>query len=86
MFRRMDDDGNKNLNIEEFSRGLREMGLEITDEEIREMFNKFDTDGSGSVNMDEFLVHVRVKPLPKSKKYWTKMLLFSLHYQRPGKK
>lgn len=60
----MDDDGNKNLNIEEFSLGLREMGLEITDDEIRELFNKFDTDGSGSVNMDEFLVHIRVKTIP----------------------
>lgn len=60
LFRRMDDDGNKNLNKEEFTHGLREMGLEVTDEEIGEMFNKFDTDNSGSVNLDEFLVHIRV--------------------------
>ncbi|XP_066138417.1 calcyphosin-like protein [Euwallacea fornicatus] len=67
MFRRMDDDGNKKLNLEEFTHGLREMGLEITDEEIRELFTKFDTDGGGSINMDEFLVHIR-PPLSDSRK------------------
>nr|QNL34489.1 calcyphosin-like protein [Galeruca daurica] len=59
LFRIMDDDGNKNLNQEEFVKGLKEVGLDITDEEAKEMFEKFDTDGSGSVNVDEFLVHIR---------------------------
>lgn len=59
----MDEDGNKNLNLEEFTLGLREIGLEISDDEIKEMFNKFDTDLSGSVNMDEFLVHIRVRKI-----------------------
>lgn len=60
LFRRMDEDGNKKLNLEEFVLGLREIGLEITDDEAKSMFEKFDTDGSGSVNMEEFLVHIRV--------------------------
>lgn len=60
MFRRMDDDGNKQLNQDEFIRGLRETGLEMTDEEAVNLFQKFDDDNSGSVNMTEFLVHVRV--------------------------
>lgn len=72
----MDDDGNKNLNFEEFSLGLREMGLEITDDEIRELFNKFDTDGSGSVNMDEFLVHIRVELLSLNKTKLTIIINF----------
>jgi len=67
LFRRMDEDGNKNLNLEEFTLGLREIGFEATDEEINEMFKKFDTDGSGSVNLDEFLVHIR-PPLSESRK------------------
>ncbi|KAG5890577.1 hypothetical protein JTB14_012705 [Gonioctena quinquepunctata] len=59
IFRRMDEDGSKSLNLEEFLLGLREMGLEITDDEAKEMFEKFDTDGSGSINLDEFLIHIR---------------------------
>lgn len=66
LFRQMDDDGNKNLNKEEFSHGLREIGLEISNEEIEEIFQKFDTDGSGSVNLEEFLVHIR-PPLSESR-------------------
>jgi Ca2+-binding EF-hand superfamily protein len=40
---------------------MKEAGMELTDEEIRELFTRFDTDQSGSVNMDEFLVAIRVR-------------------------
>lgn len=56
----MDDDGSKALNQAEFTEGMKEAGIELTDEEIQELFTRFDTDGSGSVNMDEFLVAIRV--------------------------
>ncbi|RZC40886.1 calcyphosin-like protein [Asbolus verrucosus] len=67
MFRRMDDDGNKQLNQDEFVRGLRETGLELTDDEANGLFQKFDDDNSGSINMTEFLVHVR-PPMSESRK------------------
>lgn len=61
LFRRMDEDGNKQLNYEEFVTGLREAGLEVTDEELRELFQEFDTDNSGGINLEEFFVAIRVK-------------------------
>lgn len=39
-FRRMDDDESKALTLEEFIKGLRETGLECTDEEAAEIFNE----------------------------------------------
>ncbi|KAL2747307.1 calcyphosin-like protein [Vespula maculifrons] len=59
IFRRMDDDGNKQLNLEEFTKGLKESGLDISDDEINEIFQKFDTDGNGNLSVDEFIVAVR---------------------------
>lgn len=60
LFRRMDEDGNRKLNLEGFISGLRGIGLEITDHEAKDMFEIFDTDGTGSLNMEEFLEQLRV--------------------------
>lgn len=38
-FRAMDDDGSKALNEEEFITGIRDIGLDVTDDEIKQMFN-----------------------------------------------
>ena len=46
IFRRMDSDGNKNLDYEEFVKGVKDIGLELTDDQHKELFLKFDRDGS----------------------------------------
>lgn len=59
-FRRIDDNGDKNLSFEEFAKGLRDTGLDVDDSEAKEIFEQFDSDGSGEINMTEFLVGIRV--------------------------
>ena len=56
----MDDDGSRSLNLEEFSKGILENGLELNDDDLKNLFKKFDIDSSGNVNIDEFLIAVRV--------------------------
>ncbi|XP_032577912.1 calcyphosin-like protein isoform X3 [Drosophila sechellia] len=65
-FRAMDDDGSKALNEEEFITGIRDTGLDVSGEEIKQMFATFDEDGSGSINMTEFLLKLR-PPMPQSR-------------------
>ncbi|EDV49306.2 calcyphosin-like protein isoform X2 [Drosophila erecta] len=65
-FRAMDDDGSKALNEAEFITGIRDTGLDVSEEEIMQMFAKFDEDGSGSINMTEFLLKLR-PPMPQSR-------------------
>ncbi|XP_070143289.1 calcyphosin-like protein [Drosophila kikkawai] len=65
-FRVMDDDGSKSLNAEEFKKGVSDIGLELSDSEIQQMFSSFDTDGSGTINMTEFLVQLR-PPMNKTR-------------------
>lgn len=60
-FRRIDDNGDKSLNLEEFTKGMNDTGLDVGDEEAQEIFNQFDSDGSGTINMTEFLIGIRVR-------------------------
>ncbi|XP_042898062.1 calcyphosin-like protein [Parasteatoda tepidariorum] len=61
VFRRMDDNNSGDLNTEEFVKGIRDTGLQITDEDAEKLFQQFDKDGSGTVHYEEFLRAVRPK-------------------------
>ncbi|CAK1552874.1 unnamed protein product [Leptosia nina] len=67
VFRRMDDDGSKQLNKEEFINGIKEAGLELSNSDAEELFVRFDTDKSGSISLDEFLVKIR-PPMSESRR------------------
>lgn len=66
-FRIFDDDGSKNLSFEEFTKGMHDYGITLSQNDIRELFNLFDKDGSGTLTFDEFIRHVR-PPMSASRK------------------
>ncbi|KAF1783057.1 EF-Hand 1, calcium-binding site [Phytophthora cactorum] len=58
-FRIIDDDGNRSLSLDEFSKAIREHALELSEKEVEELFHFIDTNNSGGVDFDEFLLAVR---------------------------
>ncbi|XP_076064340.1 crustacean calcium-binding protein 23-like [Oratosquilla oratoria] len=61
VFRRMDDDGSHSLCMEEFTKGIRETGLGMDEDDTEKLFKAFDKDGEGSIDFNEFLVSIRPK-------------------------
>ncbi|KAH8250307.1 hypothetical protein KR026_010643 [Drosophila bipectinata] len=82
-FRVMDDDGSKTLSSEEFKKGVKDMGLELSDSEIQDMFTRFDTDGSGNINMTEFLVKLRVSSITFNSVMLKSQLMLVKYFQPP---
>uniref|UniRef100_A0A7S3PJB3 EF-hand domain-containing protein n=1 Tax=Aplanochytrium stocchinoi TaxID=215587 RepID=A0A7S3PJB3_9STRA len=67
VLRIMDDSGDKCLNRYELKNGLKDYGVEFSEEEINDMFDYLDKDQSGKVSFDEFLVGLR-GPISKRRK------------------
>ena len=59
-FRIIDDDNNKKLSKEEFTKGCHDFKVDLTPEEINSLFTELDRDGSGCLDFDEFLEALRV--------------------------
>jgi hypothetical protein len=59
-FRIMDDDGSKSLDIGEFKKAMREFNMDLSEADLRTLFEYFDADGSGTIDFEEF---VQVKTL-----------------------
>ncbi|XP_067135337.1 calcyphosin-like protein [Centruroides vittatus] len=58
-FRILDDNRDRKLDLTEFKEGLQEYGLELSPEEITEIFQEIDRDESGTIHFDEFLRAIR---------------------------
>jgi Ca2+-binding EF-hand superfamily protein len=58
-FRIMDDDGSKALSMTEFKKAMNEMALNLSDKQVRQLFDYFDSDSNGSIDFEEFIQGVR---------------------------
>ena len=54
-FRLFDDDETGKISFKNLKRVAKELGENMTDEELQEMINKADLDGDGEVNEEEFM-------------------------------
>lgn len=54
-FQLFDDDGSGKIGLRNLRRVARELGENMTDEELRAMIDEFDKDGDGEINEEEFV-------------------------------
>jgi len=59
MFRIIDDNGSRKLDLAEFLKGINDFGVQVDKEEATAMFKSMDKDGSGQIDFDEFLIAIR---------------------------
>ncbi|XP_028829708.1 calcyphosine-like b isoform X2 [Denticeps clupeoides] len=67
LFRIMDDDNNRTLDMKEFLKGLNDYGVLMEKDEAIGLFQQFDRDGSGQIDFDEFLITLR-PPMSSARK------------------
>ncbi|XP_018604116.2 calcyphosine-like b isoform X1 [Scleropages formosus] len=67
VFRIMDDDNNRTLDMKEFLKGLNDYGIIMEKDEAVKLFQQFDRDGSGLIDFDEFLITLR-PPMSNARK------------------
>ncbi|EGR31608.1 hypothetical protein IMG5_105900, partial [Ichthyophthirius multifiliis] len=58
-FRIIDDDNSKTLNFQEFRKSVRDFQVDLTEQQINEVFQYFDRDGNGTIDYDEFILSIR---------------------------
>ena len=69
VFRRMDNNGDKRFDREEFKQGLRENGHNLSDDDFNRIFQHFDRNSDGVINFDEFMRGVRGDLNPQRKAF-----------------
>lgn len=66
IFRKMDTDYSKRLNNEELRNGVKEFGMNVSEQDLGLLFETFDRDNNKTIDFLEFMFHLR-PPLPLSR-------------------
>jgi hypothetical protein len=69
IFKAMDDNGNHQLDVDDFRWGLIDYGITVSKEQATKVLDHFDRDRNGTVDFDEFMVALR-GDLNENRKVW----------------
>jgi Ca2+-binding EF-hand superfamily protein len=57
----MDDNNDKQINYQEFIKAMRDYKIDLTENEVKVIFEEIDRDGSGNLSIDEIVRAIQVK-------------------------
>eukprot|EP00347_Sterkiella_histriomuscorum_P021558 403333558 len=83
IFKAMDENGSKTLDVDDFRWGLKDYGITISKEESQQVMQHFDRDGNGSVDFNEFLRALK-GDLNATRKRYIKMAYDKLDVNKDG--
>jgi centrin-3 len=62
-FRLFDDEGTGKISLKQLRRVARELGENLSDDELQAMIDEFDKDGDGAINQEEFIAIMKQSSL-----------------------
>lgn len=83
IFRAMDDNGNHQLDVDDFRWGFIDYGFNLTKEEAQQLLDHFDRDKNGTVSYDEFLRAIK-GDINDERKKWIKLAYDKLDVNKDG--
>eukprot|EP01062_Namystynia_karyoxenos_P071126 TRINITY_DN66545_c0_g1_i1.p2 TRINITY_DN66545_c0_g1~~TRINITY_DN66545_c0_g1_i1.p2 ORF type:complete len:369 (+),score=125.54 TRINITY_DN66545_c0_g1_i1:86-1108(+) len=82
-FRILDDSGDRKLSVEEFEKAIGEYGVELTADEIRELYDDFDQDDDGAISYEEFMEAIR-GPMSEPRRMCVVQAFKKIDYNQDG--
>lgn len=83
IFKAMDDNGNHQLDVDDFRWGLIDYGISISKDEAAQVLDHFDRDRNGTVDFNEFLFALRGH-LNENRKIWVRKAYDKLDVNKDG--
>lgn len=83
IFRAMDDNGNHQLDVDDFRWGFIDYGFNLSKEEAQQLLDHFDRDKNGTVSYDEFLRAIKGE-INDERKKWIKLAYEKLDVNKDG--
>ncbi|KAI5636369.1 EF-hand domain pair domain-containing protein [Phthorimaea operculella] len=67
IFRKIDEEDTNQISKEQFHTVIKESGLELSEEEVDDIFGRFDKENTGSIRLDDFIQDIR-PPMSESRR------------------
>ena len=69
LFQDVDQDESGQIDVDEFSTAMRQLNMQLSEEDMMDLFNFFDKDGGGQCEVKEILAVLKAEPTPEESRW-----------------